>query len=185
MNSSLGGAFGRNIKIHYTPVAANRHLSLLSRMLKLAVLWGFIEKNPAVGSRKAQENNERHRYLADEEIARFIEALRTDPNTVAAAFFEFLLYTRPQGRSLGGKMGARRSGEADLVPAEDQERQGPPRHPQRPGHRTVAETAPASGQCLSVPGQGGRPAAEQSAEVFQTDLAEGGDQRFPDSRPQA
>jgi integrase len=92
------------LKIHYTPATANRHLSLLSRMLKLAVSWGFLEKNPAVGIRKAQENNERHRYLSDEEIVRLLAALRQDRNPVAAACFEFLLYTGVRkGEALAAK----------------------------------------------------------------------------------
>jgi integrase len=92
------------LRIKYTPATANRHLSLLSRMLKLAVTWGFLDKNPAVGIRKAQENNERHRYLSDEEIVRLLEALRGDQNPVAAAFFEFLLYTGVRkGEALAAK----------------------------------------------------------------------------------
>jgi integrase len=92
------------LRIKYTPATANRHLSLLSRMLKLAVTWGFLDKNPAVGIRKAQENNERHRYLSDEEIVRLLEALRGDQNPVASAFFEFLLYTGVRkGEALAAK----------------------------------------------------------------------------------
>ena len=59
----------------------------------MAMQFGCIAKNPAVGIRKAYENNERHRFLSGEEIARFLLALREDKNTVAAAFLEFLLYT--------------------------------------------------------------------------------------------
>lgn len=81
------------LKGRYKPASCNRHLCLLARMFKLAVTWGFLDKNPAIGIRKAQENNERHRYLSDQEIVRLIEALRTDHNTVASALFEFLLYT--------------------------------------------------------------------------------------------
>jgi integrase len=81
------------LKGKYTPATVNRHISLLSRMLKLAVLWGFIEKNPAIGIRKLQENNERHRYLSAPEIVKFLEALKGDQNPVAAIFLEFLLYT--------------------------------------------------------------------------------------------
>jgi hypothetical protein len=66
--------------------AAYRHLSLLSRLLKMAMQFGCIAKNPAVGIRKAYENNERHRFLSGEEIARFLLALREDKNTVAANF---------------------------------------------------------------------------------------------------
>lgn len=81
------------LKSKYCAATANRHLSLLHRMFKLAINWGLMEKNPSTGIRKHQENNERHRYLSDQEIFRFIEALRMEENPVAAAAFELLLYT--------------------------------------------------------------------------------------------
>ncbi|MDD2864958.1 MAG: tyrosine-type recombinase/integrase [Methylococcales bacterium] len=81
------------LKLTHTPATCNRHLSLLSRLLKMAVQFGMIAKNPAVGIRKAQENNERHRFLSGDEIARFLDALAKDENPIAAAFLEFLLYT--------------------------------------------------------------------------------------------
>jgi integrase len=81
------------LKLTHTPATCNRHLSLLSRLLKMAVQFGSIAKNPAIGIRKAQENNERHRFLSGDEISRFLESLAKDENPVAAAFLEFLLYT--------------------------------------------------------------------------------------------
>lgn len=81
------------LKNTYCPATANRHLSLLHRLFKLAIQWGFLEKNPAAGIRKHQENNERKRYLSDEEIVKFIDALKLEENQVAAAAFELLLYT--------------------------------------------------------------------------------------------
>ncbi len=92
------------LRIHYTPATVNRHLSLLSRMFKLAVTWGLIERNPALGIGKAQENNERHRYLSEEEIGRFLAALADDQNPVAAACLMFLLYTGVRkGEALAAK----------------------------------------------------------------------------------
>ncbi len=81
------------MKVSHCPATANRHLSLLHRLFKLAIQWGFLSKNPAANIRKHQENNERHRYLSDDEIARFIDAIREEENPVAASVFEFLLYT--------------------------------------------------------------------------------------------
>jgi len=81
------------LKSSHCPATANRHLSLLHRMLKLAVQWGFLEKNPATGIRKHQENNEVHRYLSAQEIMRFMEALKNEENQVAVAAFKLLLYT--------------------------------------------------------------------------------------------
>lgn len=41
---------------------ANRHLSLLSKLFKLAVQWERIDKSPCQGVQKFKENNQRHRY---------------------------------------------------------------------------------------------------------------------------
>lgn len=81
------------LRSSHCPATANRHLSLLHRMFKLAAQWGLLEKNPATGIRKHQENNEVHRYLSAEEIMRFIEALKTEENRVAVAAFKLLLFT--------------------------------------------------------------------------------------------
>ena len=81
------------LKNSHCPATANRHLSLLHRMFKLAVQWGYLDKNPATGISKHQENNEVHRYLSDQEIMRFSEALKTEENRVAVAAFKLLLYT--------------------------------------------------------------------------------------------
>ena len=75
------------------PATANRCLSLLRRMLRLAVDWGHIDKNPVAAVSKHQENNARHRYLSDDEIGRFLAALKVEPNRVAAAALTFLLLT--------------------------------------------------------------------------------------------
>lgn len=81
------------LKNSHSPATANRHLALLHSMFKRAIQWGFLEKNPATGIRKHQENNEVHRYLSDQEIMRFIEALKTEENWVAVAAFKLLLFT--------------------------------------------------------------------------------------------
>ena len=81
------------LKTSHSPATANRHLALLHAMFKRAIQWGFLEKNPATGIRKHQENNEIHRYLSDDEIMRFIEALKTEENQVAVAAFKLLLFT--------------------------------------------------------------------------------------------
>lgn len=50
------------------PATCNRHLSLLHRIFALAVLWGFVDKNPATGINKFKENNQRQRFLSSSEI---------------------------------------------------------------------------------------------------------------------
>jgi integrase len=59
------------------PIAANRKLALLSKMLNLAIGWGWIARNPVDGVQRNAENK-RERYLTHEEIARF--------NTAADAY---------------------------------------------------------------------------------------------------
>ncbi len=75
------------------PATANRHLTLLARMMALAVQWGVLDKNPALGVKKFPENNARERYLKADEIARMLEALATWPNRSFAGLVKFLLFT--------------------------------------------------------------------------------------------
>jgi integrase len=75
------------------PATANRHLTLLARMMALAVQWGVLDKNPALGVKKFPENNARERYLKADEIARMLEALATWPNRSFAGLVKFLLVT--------------------------------------------------------------------------------------------
>lgn len=72
---------------------ANRILQLLKRAANLAILWGKLEKNPVRGVKMHQENNLRHRFLAGDELRRFLAALDHEPNRTAAMLFKFLLAT--------------------------------------------------------------------------------------------
>jgi integrase len=56
------------------PYEANRYVALLSKMFNLAIKWGWIDKNPAIGITKYSEEP-RERYLTKEEMTRFTEAL--------------------------------------------------------------------------------------------------------------
>lgn len=82
-------------RVELCAATANRLLALLKRALNLAILWeaGGLEKNPCRGVRMHTENNQRTRYLAGEELARFMAALEREPNRTAANFFKFLLAT--------------------------------------------------------------------------------------------
>lgn len=80
------------IRIERSPGTANRVLALLKRALNLAVLWGVLDKNPVKGVVMFKEN-QRQRYLAGDELKRFLKALEMEPNRTIADFFAFLLAT--------------------------------------------------------------------------------------------
>ena len=59
-----------------TPYQANRALALLSKMLSLAIRWGWRSDNPAKGVEKYHEEK-RTRWLANDELRRLTAALST------------------------------------------------------------------------------------------------------------
>jgi len=75
------------------PATANRHFSLLHRFFVLAIQWGYLEKNPCTGINKFQENNQRQRFLNNDEIRCLFLAADEDSNVYAAAYVKFLLLT--------------------------------------------------------------------------------------------
>lgn len=79
------------IKAKLSPATANRVLALLKRAANLAIMFGKLEKNPCRGIRMHPENNHRQRYLAGDELRRFMQALDCEPNQTAASLFRFLL----------------------------------------------------------------------------------------------
>lgn len=72
---------------------ANRHLSLLSKLFKLAMQWERVTKNPCQGIKKHKENNQRDRYLSQDEIQRLFQAMAQESNRVTVAALTFLLLT--------------------------------------------------------------------------------------------
>lgn len=74
------------------PTMANRDLSVLSRMLGLAVRWGWRADNPVRGTERNQEVK-RTRYLSHAEIRALTEALRDLPDQQAANVFRLMLLT--------------------------------------------------------------------------------------------
>jgi len=72
---------------------ANRHLALLSKMFSLAVKWEHIEKNPCKGVDKFKEDNQKNRFLSEDEIGRLFKALDRDENHAAATAIKLLLLT--------------------------------------------------------------------------------------------
>lgn len=72
---------------------ANHHLTLIKRMLNLAVKWGFLEKSPATALDKFKEPPHRERYLTKEELPRFLNALESQEDRLSIAAIHLLLYT--------------------------------------------------------------------------------------------
>jgi hypothetical protein len=62
-----------------TPYQANRLLALLSKMLSLAVKWGWRSDNPVKGIERFQEER-RHRWLSDHELSQLLSVLIAHPN---------------------------------------------------------------------------------------------------------
>jgi hypothetical protein len=85
--------FHADMKESHCAATANRHLSLISRMYKLAVQWGRVERNPCIGISKFKENNQRQRFLTPEEIQRMYKAMESELNKTAVAALKFLLLT--------------------------------------------------------------------------------------------
>lgn len=75
-----------------TPYQANRVLALLSKMFSLAVQWKYRADNPAKGIERFPEQN-RERWLNDDEIRRLIGALDASLNERAANAVRMLLLT--------------------------------------------------------------------------------------------
>ena len=71
---------------------ANRVVAVLSRMLNLAIKWGWRADNPAKGTERNPEEK-RHRYLSAAELDRLTTALADHPDRQAADIFRLLLLT--------------------------------------------------------------------------------------------
>lgn len=72
---------------------ANHLLTVLKRMLNLAVKWGFLEKNPAAVQDKYKEPPHRERYLSKDELPRFLKALEEEDDRLSVAAIRLLLFT--------------------------------------------------------------------------------------------
>ncbi len=80
-------------KAELCAATANRLLQLLKRILNVALMLEFCERNPCRGIRMHAEQNIRTRTLAGSELRRFLAALEDEPNRVAADFFLFAIAT--------------------------------------------------------------------------------------------
>ena len=80
-------------KAELCAATANRLLQLLKRLMNVAQMLDYCDRNPCRGIRMHAEQNIRTRTLAGSELKRFLAALETEPNRVAADFFLFALAT--------------------------------------------------------------------------------------------
>lgn len=85
--------FHADMKESHCAATANRHLSLIARMYKLAIQWGRADRNPCFGISKWKENNHRQRFLTPDEIQRMYQAMENEPSKTAVAALKFLLLT--------------------------------------------------------------------------------------------
>ena len=91
----------RAITARSGPYAANRVVALFSKLMTLAVQWGWRAANPC-GHVQRNEEAPRIRYLKAPELERLFKALAEHHDQDAADFFKFLLLT-------GGRRGETRS----------------------------------------------------------------------------
>jgi integrase len=92
-----------HVSMKQTPYQANRLLALLSKMLSLAVKWGWRSDNPVVGIERFQEER-RERWLSDGELSQLLSVLVAHPNQRAANAVRLQLLT---GARLGEVLKAR------------------------------------------------------------------------------
>jgi integrase len=85
-------ALHRRITKSGTPYQANRTIALLSKMMSLAVKWGWRPNNPCKGVEKNHESK-RERYLTSDELDRLGKALTQCPNQQGADIIRLLLLT--------------------------------------------------------------------------------------------
>lgn len=75
-----------------TPTLANRCLASVRHVFNKGLRWQLCENNPAVGTKKNMEE-QRERYLSDEERKRFLEALNRRTETSSTLALRMLLLT--------------------------------------------------------------------------------------------
>jgi integrase len=94
-----------HLRLNDRPYQANRLLALISKMLNLAVEWGWRRDNPAKGIQRYREEK-RDRWLTDEELSRLVRVLENHPNIRAANAVRLQLLT---GARMGEVLKAERT----------------------------------------------------------------------------
>ena len=74
------------------PIRANRVIEVLRRNYNLAIRWGWVDRNPAVGIERNPETK-RERYLDHDEIARLLVALEQHHQRTSCDAIKLMLFT--------------------------------------------------------------------------------------------
>lgn len=74
------------------PIRANRVIEVLRRNFNLAIKWGWLERNPAVGIERNPEVK-RERYLNLDEISRLLQALDKHRQRTSCDAIKLMLFT--------------------------------------------------------------------------------------------
>ncbi|WP_371398395.1 tyrosine-type recombinase/integrase [Fretibacter rubidus] len=74
------------------PIRANRVIEVLRRNFNLALRWGWVDRNPAVGIERNPETK-RERYLDTDEISRLLDALDNHKQRTSCDAIKFILFT--------------------------------------------------------------------------------------------
>jgi integrase len=75
------------------PATCDRYLQMIRFSLRLAVDWGYLEKNPADKIPLFNVDNKVENYLSDDQMAQLMRVLKTDKNRVVCSLILFLLAT--------------------------------------------------------------------------------------------
>ena len=79
--------------VNRKPATINRLRSLVLRMFRLAMEWGFVEKHPGTYIKKLKENNLKQRFLSKDEVTQFITACDSEPSRTQGNALKFALLT--------------------------------------------------------------------------------------------
>ncbi|CED58359.1 Phage integrase family protein [Moritella viscosa] len=79
--------------VNRKPATINRLRSLVLRMFRLAMEWGFVEKHPGTYIKKLKENNLKQRFLSKDEVTTFITACNEEPSRTQGNALKFALLT--------------------------------------------------------------------------------------------
>jgi site-specific recombinase XerD len=77
----------------HKPASVNRYMALVKYIFSLAERWEVIDKSPAKGVSKLEENNHKERYLTQEETQRLLHELTVCQSRVVPDLIEFLILT--------------------------------------------------------------------------------------------
>lgn len=77
----------------FKPASVNRYMALVKFIFSLAEKWEVIDKSPARNVKQLAENNQKERYLTQEETERLLQELKNCKSTVVPDIIEFLILT--------------------------------------------------------------------------------------------